>query len=86
MSERDWLDDQDFYEMCQQYRHAQDAVARPGFLTAAEAFEALKEYIREHMPEPDEPLKPGFTGGEEEDRRLDDPRHNQAAGLNRKYG
>lgn len=85
MSEHDWLDDQDFYEMCQQYRHARDIAAPPGFLSAAEAFEALKEYIREHMPEPDDPLKPGFTGDEEDDRYADNPQRGQGAELNRKY-
>lgn len=46
----DWLDEQEFYEICQQYRHARDGVERhPGLLTAAEAFEVLKAYIRERM-------------------------------------
>ena len=45
-----WLDEQDFYEICQVYRHARDPLPiAPGFLNAAEAFEQLKQYIRERM-------------------------------------
>ena len=44
----EWLDSQDFYELCQQYRHAQDLLPRaPGLLTAAQAYEELKRQIRE---------------------------------------
>jgi hypothetical protein len=39
----DSLDSRDFYEVCQQYRHAQDAIGEPN---AAEAFEQLKRWIR----------------------------------------
>jgi hypothetical protein len=39
------LESQDFYEVCQQYRHAQDIVARPGQMTAGQAFEFLKDWI-----------------------------------------
>lgn len=46
-------------------------VPRPGF--CAEAFEL----------EDDERGAPGFDIDEEEDHRLDDPRHGQAADLNR---
>ncbi len=46
----DYLDEQDFYEVCQTYRHAQDVLPlAPGLLTAAEAFDALKEYIRQNL-------------------------------------
>lgn len=44
--EGDPLESPDFYEVCQQYRHAQDIVARPGQLTAVQAFEALKAWLR----------------------------------------
>lgn len=45
----DWLDSEEFYELCQQYRWAQDGVRRgPGALTAVEAFEQLKSHIRLH--------------------------------------
>jgi len=45
-----WLDSQDFYEICQRYRHAQDAVPRgPGQPTAVEAFEDLKSAIRQQI-------------------------------------
>lgn len=49
----DVLDSQDFYEVCQQYRHAEHAFGSP---TAPEAFEELKKWIREmqsfiHSPE-----------------------------------
>ncbi len=38
-----WLDTQDFYELCQTYRHARDGVPlAPSLLTAAEAYDALK--------------------------------------------
>lgn len=39
----DWLDEQDFYELMQAYRHAQEWT-QP---TVVEAFEAVKAYIRE---------------------------------------
>jgi hypothetical protein len=43
----DLLETQEFYEMCQRYRHAQDAVRlHPELPTAAEAFEDLKAWIR----------------------------------------
>ena len=49
MTFSEWLDSREFYELCQQYRHAQDAVPRhPGALTAQEAFEILKIEILEH--------------------------------------
>lgn len=37
-----WLDEQEFYELCQQYRHSQEWTAPP----TVETFEALKAYIR----------------------------------------
>jgi hypothetical protein len=49
---REWLDTQEFYELCQQYRWAQDGVPRgPEALTAAEAFEVLKAEILKHAEE-----------------------------------
>ena len=39
------LDSQDFYEICQQYRHARDINALPGAITATEAYEALKQHV-----------------------------------------
>lgn len=48
----DWLDKQEFYEVCQTYRHARDMWPNvEGAPTAAEAFEALKEYIRKKVGE-----------------------------------
>ena len=45
----EWLDSEYFYELCQSYRHAQDAVPEvPGMPTASEAFEALKIEIARH--------------------------------------
>ena len=42
----EWLQSQEFYELCQQYRHARDiAPSSKGLLTAAEAFENLKQEI-----------------------------------------
>ncbi|MCR4304945.1 MAG: hypothetical protein NUV63_12115 [Gallionella sp.] len=42
----DWLDSQDFYELCQSYRHAQDVTPKAkGLPTAAGAFETLKDAI-----------------------------------------
>ncbi len=47
---KDWLDEQEFYEVCQTYRHASAVRANiHGFLTPAEAFEALKKYIRDQI-------------------------------------
>jgi len=37
-----WLDSQEFYEWCQQYRHAKDLIGNP---TAAQAFDALRAEI-----------------------------------------
>ena len=38
-----WLESKDFYELCQNYRHAQDIAPRaPGMDSAVEAFERLK--------------------------------------------
>lgn len=46
----EWLDDQEFYEVCQRYRHAQDMLGTGSILpTAAEAFEQLKDYIRQQI-------------------------------------
>lgn len=42
---RDWLESQDFYELCQNYRHAPDMMKREGQDNAAEAFERLKREI-----------------------------------------
>lgn len=46
---RDWLDEQDFYELCQQYRHSVEWQRGKGDLTVANAFEALKEFIRKKI-------------------------------------
>lgn len=47
---KDWLDEQEFFDLCQSYRHSQDAVADfPGMPTSAEAFETLKKYIRDQI-------------------------------------
>lgn len=46
---KDWLDEQEFFEVCQSYRHAEDiSGALPG-PTPSEAFEALKKYIRDQI-------------------------------------
>lgn len=43
---REWLDSQDFYELCQQYRHAKDgSPPNPGSVSAVDAFDALKMAI-----------------------------------------
>ena len=56
----DALDSEEFYEVCQRYRHAQDAIPLgPGFPTAAEAFEQLKEWIRGHCIVSTEPESHG---------------------------
>lgn len=44
----EWLDSQEFYELCQQYRHAVDGDFRPGRLSASEAYAALKDAILVH--------------------------------------
>lgn len=45
---KDWLDEQEFFDICQAYRHSQDG--QPDFMpTPAEAFEALKKYIRDQI-------------------------------------
>ena len=42
----EWLRSQDFYDLCQRYRHAQDIVAAgPGLPTASEAFEEMQREI-----------------------------------------
>lgn len=47
---KDWLDEQEFFDICQSYRHAQDAISTfPGMPTASEAFEELKKYIRDNV-------------------------------------
>lgn len=46
----DWLDEQEFFDICQSYRHAGDgSPIFPGMPTAAESFEALKKYIRDQI-------------------------------------
>jgi len=46
---REWLESQEFYELCQDYRHAGDIQPVHQFLpTAAEAFETLKREILKH--------------------------------------
>ena len=41
-----WLRSQEFYELCQRYRHARDVVAAgSGLPTASEAFEELQREI-----------------------------------------
>ena len=50
-----WLESKEFYEVCQSYRHAQDVIAAaPNLPNASEAFEALKEYIRQKEQELEE--------------------------------
>lgn len=44
----DSLDQREFYELCQSYRHAQDITGTPN---AAEAFELLKTWIRTYVAE-----------------------------------
>jgi len=48
----DWLDSEEFYNICQLYRHAHDApdgsVRLDGFPTAVQAFERLKDEIAQH--------------------------------------
>ena len=42
-----FLNEREFYDVCQSYRHAKDInAAAPGLPTAHEAFEALKAYVR----------------------------------------
>jgi hypothetical protein len=43
-----WLDEQLFYEYCQQYRHSVEWKRMESQLTTVEAFEALKDYIALH--------------------------------------
>jgi hypothetical protein len=38
----EWLESQDFYELCQQYRHSHEVSGHPGIPTVVEAFERLK--------------------------------------------
>lgn len=48
-----WLDGQEFYELCQQYRWAEDGMPRhAGLPTASQSFEAIKDYIRLHTEGP----------------------------------
>lgn len=49
-----WLDSEDFYDVCQAYRHAGDPFPKKeGLPSAAEAFQALKDHIRKHAaPQP----------------------------------
>jgi hypothetical protein len=46
----DWLDSEEFYELCQTYRHVNQRTS-VGEEKTAEAFEALKEYIRGKLKE-----------------------------------
>lgn len=46
---RNWLESQDFYELCQMYRHSQEWRPVPGALTVTEAFERLKDEISNHV-------------------------------------
>lgn len=46
---KDWLDEQEFYEYCQNYRHSTDRPFMPGMQNTVEAFEALKKYIRDQI-------------------------------------
>ena len=47
----EWLNSQDFYELCQQYRHAHDGKpAHDDLLNAAEAFDMLIAHILDHTP------------------------------------
>src|SRR5687768_17014489 len=46
-NERDVLDSRDFYEACQRYRHSQE-FHKPPLMDTVEAFEALKDWIREN--------------------------------------
>lgn len=48
-----WLEEQEFYEVCQQYRHAPDLEnPRDDRMVAVKAFEFLKDYIRAHIAAP----------------------------------
>lgn len=42
-----WLEEQDFYEMCQRYRHSTEFTDP----TTVDAFEALKAHIRKQVQE-----------------------------------
>lgn len=53
----DFLETEEFYEVCQHYRHAQDISLES---SAAKAFESLKEFIRHNIAQP-QPIR-----GEEE--------------------
>ncbi len=44
-----WLESKEFYEVCQQYRHAPDVLRVAGHPNAADAYEILKAYIRERI-------------------------------------
>jgi len=47
-----WLESQDFYELCQNYRHARDIKPhREGADTAAGAFERIKREIAGYLPD-----------------------------------
>ena len=48
-SNQDPLESQEFYDICQQYRHARDVTPHPGMPTASQAFKELKEWIRTHV-------------------------------------
>lgn len=49
----DKLESKDFYELCQQYRHARDPIEdRPGLLNAQAAFEAIKDWLRANVMQP----------------------------------
>ena len=50
-SMRTWLYSQEFYELCQQYRHAKDGIPEHDILlNAAEAFQELINEILDHTP------------------------------------
>ena|SRR3990167_1328122 len=40
------LDGQDFYELCQQYRHSKDIPPHPSLPNVVQAFDNLREYIK----------------------------------------
>lgn len=44
---KDWLDEQEFYEYCQAYRHS--GLPSSPESTVVESFEALKKYIRDQI-------------------------------------
>lgn len=40
------VDGQNFYELCQQYRHSKEIMPHPGLPNTVQAFDNLREYIK----------------------------------------